>query len=107
MSEPAAIMSQRAKAIRSERGHSLDRVAKSAGISKTHLWEIEAGRTANPTIGVAQQLARALGVSLHYLIGENDTLPDLHPEALRVAIEIDAILRKAESCTPSPVSRRQ
>jgi hypothetical protein len=39
-------------------------------------------------------LARAFGVSLDYMTGLSDNAPTLHPEALRIACEIDTLLRK-------------
>jgi hypothetical protein len=33
-------------------------------------------------------------VSIDYLIGVGTETPDLHPEALRIACEIDVLLRK-------------
>lgn len=42
---------------------------------------------------VRKIIARALGVSLDYLAGLSAAQPDLHPEALRIACEVDALLR--------------
>ena len=41
---------------------SLDDLAKRAGITKSHLWEMEQGRAINPTIGTVSAVASALGV---------------------------------------------
>lgn len=84
---------KRAAELRALRGLSLQKVADRAGLTKSWLWEIEQGRQKNPTINSAIALARALGVSLDYLTGLSPSQPDLHPEALRIAVEIDAILR--------------
>ena len=43
-------------------GLSLAEAAKMAGISKSHLWEIEAGRHVNPSLETMRGLSRALGL---------------------------------------------
>lgn len=49
----------------SERGRlnlSLQTVADRAGITKSHMWELEQGRAVNPTIRTVYGLAKALGI---------------------------------------------
>lgn len=41
---------------------SLQEVADRAGITKSHMWEIENGRSVNPTIRTVHGLAKALGI---------------------------------------------
>jgi len=79
-------------------GLSLQDVADRAGMTKSHIWEIEAGNARNPTLGAMIGIAKALGVSLDYLTGTSNSVPDIHPEAMRIALEIDALLRRI---TPS------
>lgn len=43
-------------------GLSLQEVADRAGITKSHMWELERGRAVNPTIWTVYGLSRALGV---------------------------------------------
>jgi DNA-binding XRE family transcriptional regulator len=43
-------------------GLSLQEVADRAGITKSHMWELEHGRSVNPTIWTVYGLSRALGV---------------------------------------------
>jgi DNA-binding XRE family transcriptional regulator len=43
-------------------GLSLQEVANRAGITKSHMWELEQGRAVNPTIWTVYGLSRALGV---------------------------------------------
>lgn len=87
-------MSKRVRSLRAERGWSLDEVAAAAGMSKSYVWEIEKGRNSNPTIETTVKLARAFGVSVDYITGLETRKPTLHPEAMRMACEIDAIIRK-------------
>lgn len=41
---------------------SLQEVADRAGITKSHMWELEQGRSVNPTIATVHGLAKALGI---------------------------------------------
>lgn len=45
-------------------------------------------------VDTAVRLARAFGVSLDYMTGLSDNAPTLHPEALRIACEIDVLLSR-------------
>jgi hypothetical protein len=40
-------------------------------------------------------LARAYGVSLEHIVGISTGEPPLHPDALRIAADVDRLLRKA------------
>lgn len=93
----AVTISERCAALREQYGLSLQEVADRAGLSKSHVWELEQGRSRNPTVDTAARLARAFGVSLDYLIGASTDRPDMHPEALRIACEIDALLRRSKT----------
>lgn len=46
-------------------GFSLQGVADAAGISKTHIWELERGRNTNPTI---ETIARVATAAYHHLL---------------------------------------
>jgi DNA-binding XRE family transcriptional regulator len=48
--------------MRFDLGLSLQEVADRAGITKSHMWEIEQGRSANPTIRTVYGLSKALGI---------------------------------------------
>lgn len=93
--EIAETIGIRLTALREARDLTLQDVANRAGLSKTRVWEIEQGRAKNPTIDTAIRLAKALGVSLDDLTGIASSDVQLHPEALRIACEIDALLRTA------------
>jgi transcriptional regulator with XRE-family HTH domain len=72
---------------------SLQEVADRAGLTKSHIWDLEAGHARNPTLRAMIGISKALGVSLDYLTGLSNTVPDIHPEAMRIALEVDALLR--------------
>lgn len=56
-------------------GLSLQDVAERAGITKSHMWELEQGRAVNPTIWTVYGLSRALGVPFEMMAAGalNDT----------------------------------
>jgi transcriptional regulator with XRE-family HTH domain len=54
-------MAKRLKALRLERGMTRAELAKWAGISRMHVFRIEAARQ-EPTLGVIERLAKALKV---------------------------------------------
>lgn len=48
--------------MRHDLGLSLQDVANRAGITKSHMWELEQGRAVNPTVATVNGLAKALGI---------------------------------------------
>ena len=89
----AAAIARRTRELRDERGWSLQTLADRASLAKAHVWNLETGRTANPGLGTIVAIATALGVSLDSLAGLTTAQPCLHPEALRIACEVDALIR--------------
>lgn len=66
----ATTVGQRISALRG--AMSLEKLAEKSGVSKSHLWNIEQGRK-DPTTGVLEKIAEALGVTLREL------MPDPQP----------------------------
>jgi transcriptional regulator with XRE-family HTH domain len=81
--------------LREQRDLSLQEAGERAGFTKSHMWEFEQGRATNPTIRMLLGLARAYGVSLEHIVGISTGEPPLHPDALRIAADVDRLLRKA------------
>lgn len=84
---------KRIKLLRSLRRMSLDEVGQAAGLTKSHTWELEQGRSRNPTVNAVWGLARALSVSPAALLGLDDAMSPIHPLALEVAGMVDRALR--------------
>lgn len=61
----------RLKQLRMRKGQSLQQVADAVGSSKAHIWELETGRSANPSVALLTRLADHFGVSTAYLVGED------------------------------------
>ena len=57
--------------LRLAKGESLQEVADAVGVSKAHIWELEKGRTDNPSIALVTRLADHFGLSLAALVGED------------------------------------
>lgn len=64
-----AFIGSRIAELRTARGWSLQQVADLAGCSKGHVWELEQGRSKNPSVTMLSALAQAFGVPLSDLIG--------------------------------------
>lgn len=68
--------------LRQKNGESLQHVADSVGISKAHIWELEKGRSKNPSFDLIQKLAKHFGVSIDELVGKAE-----EPDAARLQVE--------------------
>lgn len=65
-------LGERLNSLRRKSGQSLQQVADAVGISKAHIWELEKGRSNNPSFELMQKLALHFGVSAGVLTGEAD-----------------------------------
>ena len=64
-------LGSRLKQLRMRKGQSLQQVADAVGSSKAHIWELETGKSANPSLTLLKRLAEHFGVSTSYLVGED------------------------------------
>ncbi|MFK7745884.1 MAG: helix-turn-helix domain-containing protein [Roseobacter sp.] len=56
--------------LRQKTGESLQGVADKVGVSKAHVWELEKGRSRNPSFELVRKLAAHYGVSIDVLTGD-------------------------------------
>jgi transcriptional regulator with XRE-family HTH domain len=84
----------RIKLLRELRDMSLQSVADAAGLTKSHVWEMEQGKSVNPTVNAVWGLSEALSVSPAMLLGLDDKLPPLDPFAMKIAGMVSRELRK-------------
>jgi len=70
--------------LRVQKRESLQDVADAVGVSKAHVWELEKGRTDNPSMGLVTRLADHFGVTVSYLIGEDPGAHDADPKIARM-----------------------
>ncbi|MBU9590779.1 helix-turn-helix domain-containing protein [Burkholderia multivorans] len=57
--------------LRLRKGESLQDVANAAGVSKTHIWQMEKGSSGNPSLELLRKLAEHFSVPVSYLAGTN------------------------------------
>lgn len=60
---------------RAELGLSLEDVARRAGTTKSHVWELEKGRSRNPSVTMALAMCEALQCGLNSLLGVDVSQP--------------------------------
>jgi len=58
------------KKLRLKKGESLQDLANAVGASKAHIWELETGKSRNPSLDLLTKLAEHFEISLSLLIGE-------------------------------------
>ena len=83
--------------LRRNRKELLQDVADAVGVTKTHIWELERGRTSNPSLTVIQGLANHFGVSIASLVDEDIDAADADQELarmFRLAGKLDADERR-------------
>lgn len=69
-------LSARLTRLRLAKRESLQQVADAVGVSKAHIWELEKGRTDNPSMALVTRLADHFGLSLAALVGEDPKAGD-------------------------------
>jgi transcriptional regulator with XRE-family HTH domain len=84
----------RIKLLRKMRGMSLEAVGDAAGLTKSHVWEMEQGRSVNPTVNAVWGLSAALSVSPAMLLGLDDRLPPPDHFSLKLAGIVDREIKR-------------
>ena len=70
--------------LRLKKGESMQDVADAVDVSKAHIWEMEKGRSDNPSMHLVQRLAGHFGVSTAFLVGEDPEAADADPTIARM-----------------------
>jgi transcriptional regulator with XRE-family HTH domain len=68
--------------LRMRKGESLQQTADAIDITKTHIWELEKGKTANPSAELLRKLADHFKVTVDYLIDPTRDGPTSDDEAM-------------------------
>src|SRR5258705_11117737 len=74
-------LADRIKELRMKKKMSLQDVANAVEVSKAHIWDLETGRSKNPSIELLKKMANCFGVGVADLIEEN---PAAEKEGSRV-----------------------
>ena len=77
-------LGRRIARMRMQKQESLQDVADAVGVSKAHIWELEKGRSDNPSMGLVTRLADHFGVSVSFLVGEDRKADDADVELARM-----------------------
>jgi transcriptional regulator with XRE-family HTH domain len=83
--------------LRLGRDESLQQVADAVGVSKAHIWELEKGRTANPSMALVARLADHFGLSVAAFVGEDPNAADADPR-------IGRMFRQAKDLEPEDLA---
>jgi transcriptional regulator with XRE-family HTH domain len=81
-------LASKIKELRLKKNRSLQQVADSVGASKAHVWDLETGKSKNPSIDLLTKLAKCFGVSVAELIGENPAAKDVDPQVVAMYREL-------------------
>lgn len=84
---------ERLFSLRQKSGQSLQQVADKVGVSKPHVWDLEKGRSKNPSFELVRKLAEHYGVTIDVLMGASNE-PDAE------ALKIERIHRGLEELDP-------
>jgi transcriptional regulator with XRE-family HTH domain len=87
-------LASKIKELRLKKKKSLQDVADEVNASKAHVWDLETGKSKNPSIDLLTKLAKCFGVSVAEMIGENPASKDVDPQ-------IVAMYRELKDLTPA------
>lgn len=82
-------LSTKLRELRASKKVSLQAVADAIGVSKPHVWELEKGKTRNPSLELLKKLAKYYGVTIDFLADESSEKPE--------NAKITALLRKIDA----------
>jgi transcriptional regulator with XRE-family HTH domain len=88
------ILAPRLKELRLKKGESLQDLADAVKASKAHIWELETGKSSNPSMELVRKLADHFEVAVATLIGED-------PESSEEDSELVAMFRDLKMVTES------
>jgi len=87
-------LGERIKTFRVRNNLSLQDLAERVGASKAHIWELETGRSRNPTIELVTKLAQCFGVGIADLVGENPEAEGERPELVAMFRDLKGLSEK-------------
>lgn len=86
-----AFSGARLKQLRFEKKESLQQLADSVNASKAHIWELETGKSGNPSAELLLRLARHFDVSVAYFLGEDPDAPGEKEELVAMFRELKGL----------------
>lgn len=67
-------LGDRLRALRKERGLTLDQLAEQSGSSKSYIWELENKSPPRPSADKLSKIASQLGTTIEFLLGGDDVI---------------------------------
>jgi transcriptional regulator with XRE-family HTH domain len=83
----------RLKELRLKKGDSLQRLADQVGVSKAHIWDLETGKSANPSMELLTRLAEHFETSVSALVGEDPSEAE-DPQLIAMFRELKMLTKK-------------
>lgn len=77
-------MSEKLFSLRQKSGQSLQELADAIEVSKAHVWDLEKGRSKNPSFELVQKLAKHYNVSIDVLTGSADEPDEAEMQVERI-----------------------
>lgn len=77
--------------LRAKHKISLQKLADSIDVSKTHIWQLEKGVTQAPSLELVKKLADFFNVSIQSLVGENPESPNADPLSVAMYRKFDEL----------------
>jgi transcriptional regulator with XRE-family HTH domain len=90
----ATALGEKIRKLRQKKGYTLEKLAEIAESSKSYIWELENKNPPRPSAEKLGAIARALGVTIDYLVGADI------PESLQTA-EDRAFFREYQRMSPA------
>ena len=85
---------QRLFSLRQKRGESLQQVADAVGVSKAHVWELEKGRSKNPSFELVNKLAGHFDVSVDVLSGRESEPDEDDMEVRQIHRDLEKLTKR-------------
>lgn len=95
----------RLKEARVRNKKSLQQLADAVGASKAHVWELETGRAKNPSMELVDAIAKALGVSVSFLVDENPPADGDPPDVVRMYRDLKGMTEEDRSLIQTVIDR--
>lgn len=92
------------KELRARQKQSLQQVADGVGVSKAHIWDLERGSSANPSLDLLKKLSSHFNVTIAYLADDAATPADSAP--LQFFREFEGKLSEKDWITLRTVAER-
>ncbi len=72
-------LASKLKELRAKNRESLQKVADGVGVSKAHIWDMERGESANPSLELLKKIAEHFNVTVAYLAEDSASPKDAAP----------------------------